>query len=32
VITKGGEHRVRFSDAKLWYSGEIIKVFTGELL
>jgi diaminopimelate epimerase len=32
VITKGGEHRVRFSDGKLWYSGEIKKVFTGELL
>lgn len=32
VITKGGEHRVRFNDGKLWYSGEIKKVFTGELL
>ncbi|MBY0516534.1 MAG: diaminopimelate epimerase [Bacteriovoracaceae bacterium] len=32
VVTKGGEHQVRFDPkGHLWYSGEIKKVFTGEI-
>ena len=31
VVTKGGEHRIRFVEDKLWYSGLIKKVFVGQL-
>jgi len=31
VITKGGEHRIRFVEGKLWYSGLIKQVYRGEL-
>lgn len=31
VITKGGEHRVRFVEDKLWYSGLIKMVYRGQL-
>ncbi len=30
VVTKGGEHRVRFVEDKLWYSGVIKLVFKGQ--
>ncbi len=32
IVTKGGEHRVRFdAQGQLWYSGEILRAFAGEL-
>ncbi|MCE3014114.1 MAG: diaminopimelate epimerase [Proteobacteria bacterium] len=31
VVTKGGEHRIRFVNEKLWYSGAIKLVFKGQL-